>query len=126
MVDVKVEKNMYDERPIPTTWRRPLSQIANAFVEKNFPNVKIADYLGAWRENILSINYSNIDDYPDKLGTLHPNTWKTSICQWEDSYWTVLLDLSDVNGNTTDLVLHLKVTKNSKGYKFEPELIYVP
>lgn len=126
MPDIKVEKNMEDELPIPTLWKESLAKIANAFVERNFPNPKISHDLGEWDENILSINYGNIDDYPDKLGPLHTTTWETSIYQWEETYWSIMLDLSDVNGQTTDLVLHLRVKEYEGGFKFEPGLIYVP
>lgn len=123
---IEVEKNMEDELPIPTLWRESLTKIANAFVMRNFPNSQINPDLGDWRKNILPINYGNIDDYPDELGPLKSTTWETSIYLWEETHWVVLLDLSDINGKTTDLVLHLEVKEQGDGFKFEPGLIYVP
>jgi len=126
MKSVNVEKNMEEELPIPSLWKQPLSEMANAFIERKFPNPKISHYLNDWDKRILSINYGNINDYPDELGVLHPDTWETSMYLWEGNYWIVLLDLSDRNGHTTDLVFHFKVREERGGYKFEPGLIYVP
>ena len=121
-----LQKDENRELPVPLIWRDTLKAIANSFVERNFPSSNIKEKLSAFDHKIIIINYGNIDDYPDKLGLLGDATWQTSIYIWDGDYWRVLLDLSDVDGNTTDLVLHLKVRENGNDFLFEPYLIYVP
>lgn len=45
---------------------------------------------------------------------------------WMDGYWQVLVDLSNSDGETSDLVLHVQVFPDGKGYLFQPGLVYVP
>jgi len=68
----------------------------------------------------------NIDSYPDTLGPLHEKSWESSIYIWDSPYWTVLVDLTDTNGQITDLVLHARIYETDSGYIIEPGLIYVP
>lgn len=123
---VRVEKNNEFEKPVPTAWRSALKQLADKVVFgteiKNQPDIEI-DEIDSKTE---SSHRFNIESYADALGPLNDKTWETSIYIWDAPYWAILVDLSDVNGETTDLVLHTKVFETQEGYKIEPGLIFVP
>ena len=121
-----VKKDANTELPVPSEWRNVLEQIANAFVENNFPTEPLKSHLGQYRESIIAINQANIKNYPDEIGLLNSKSWDTSCYLWMEDSWDVLLDLSDENGETTDLVLHVTVKENADSFIFEPYLIYVP
>jgi len=118
-----VKKDAACELPIPTIWRSELKKIADYFVQKNSILPKTVRPL---EHDIVEINRGNLDDYPDKIIFLSEKAWQTSICLWHEHYWQVLLDLTAEGGETSDLVLHMKVYENHDDYEFEVGLIYVP
>ncbi len=126
MSEVLIEKSCGKEGPIPTEWRAVIKSVADAIVfGKPFPNsqnISITDYPA----DISEINQSNIDDYPDDIGVLDEQTWKTSVYVWTGDRWEILLDLSTFCGETSDLVLHGQMFEEGAGFLFKPGLIYVP
>lgn len=114
------------ELPIPTAWRPALKQLADKAILgteiKTLSNIKI----GQIDSETKSIHRYNIDEYPDTLGPLDKQTWETSIYIWDSPYWRVLIDLTDLDGHITDLVLHARVHETDNGFSIEPGLIYVP
>lgn len=111
------------EQPVPDAWREALKTIADAFVLGALPlgpSIRTVD------PETATINPANIAAYPDPIGPLHEASWTTSIHARADDHWQVLVDLSTVDGETSDLVLHVRVFEVEDGFKFEPGLIYVP
>lgn len=124
--NIPVTKDDENELPIPDTWRLVLKEIADCLVKQDFQfTIAPINVLRVGNET-ASINQNNVDGYPDTLGALSCKTWKTSIYIWDGGYWRVLLDLSTEQGETSDLVLHIKVREKVDGFEFEPGLIYVP
>jgi len=123
MANESVQKNGERELPVPTAWREPLMRIADQIVLGNAP--KGLD-IRPIESNVLEINLANVRDYPEKIGPIAGNTWNSSIYVWMDDYWQVLLDLTEEDGKTSDLVLHVQVYELSDNYEFEIGLIYVP
>ena len=123
---VPVEKDDESEKPIPTAWRSALKQLADKAVFgteiKNQPDIKIEKI----DSETASSHCYNIESYPDALGPLNKKSWETSIYIWDSACWRVLVDLTDTNGQITDLVLHASVKETDKGFLIEPGLIYVP
>ena len=126
METVPVEKDDERELPVPTEWRLALKQLADKAVLgteiKDQSNIEI----GNIDSNIASNHHYNIQCYPDALGPLTDKSWETSIYIWDSPYWRVLVDLTDLNGQVTDLVLHASGMETDKGFLIEPDLIYVP
>lgn len=123
MQDVPVIKDEDTESAVPTEWRRSLKTIADAFVSNQPPTGQGIRTVDA---DTLRINNENIEDYPDTLGPLAEECWKTSVCAWARTHWEVLVDLNSENGERTDLVLHVRVYEVDQRYEFQPDLIYVP
>ena len=126
MTIIPVSKNSTNELPIPSVWRTGLKRLADASVlaetieaDKHF-SVVPADL------QTKEINAANIMAYPDALGPLAEKSWDTSVYLWQDDHWEVLVDLSGVDGETTDLVFHAIVREVDDRFKVEPGLIYVP
>lgn len=126
MTFIKVEKEGCDELPVPSVWRDTIRVIVAAIVDGDYHLENTPDNIIALDKKSAEINAENIESYPDVLRSLHDTTWNTSICQWANGYWQLLIDLSVCGGETSDLVLHIKVKENGNTYIFEPGLIYVP
>ncbi|WP_440590415.1 DUF7668 domain-containing protein [Parvularcula maris] len=111
------------ELPVPTMWRPQLKQLADDMVFGRQPSGP------AFRQpssDILDISSANISAYPDMIGELRDASWLSSIHVWNGAHWEVLLDLTNVAGAVTDLVLHVSVLELNGAYEFEPGMIYVP
>lgn len=100
-----------------------LKKIADAFADGRIPTGEGIRSVGA---ETAKINFENIEDYPDATGPLNDASWDTSICVWTGNHWDVLVDLTTLSGERSDLVLHAKVFEVDGGAEIEPGLIYVP
>ena len=123
MSEIEVEKTEGREQPIPGRWRVPLKHIADAFTDGRVPT---GDGIRSFNAKVATANFESIEDYPDATGPLHDASWETSICVWEGDHWQVLVDLTTVSGERSDLVLHAKVFELDDRVEIEPGLIYVP
>jgi hypothetical protein len=123
MSETEVAKIEGREQPVPTGWRLALKTIADAFTEGRIPT-------GAGIRSVTldtaKINFENIRRYPDATGPLTDASWHSSICVWMGNHWDVLVDLSTVSGERSDLVLHAEVFEVDGRAEIAPGLIYVP
>ena len=126
MKDIPVEKIEARELPVPTAWRTALKQLSDKATQGTKISALTDIEIGPIDNETKSIHRHNIDGYPDQLGPLSEISWDTSIYIWDSPYWRVLVDLSDENGDTTDLVFHVRVYETTNGYSIEPGLVYVP
>ena len=126
MDHVPISKTEDQELPIPSAWRSALKEIADALVlRRTIPQID-GFLISPIETDQLGICWENIGDYPDPLGPLTKESWKTSISVWNAGYWSVLVDLTTTSGEVSDLVFHTKVTEREDRYLIEPGLIYVP
>lgn len=126
MSSISISKDADNQRPIPSVWRKDLKRLADGFVSKEFLEGSDKVSISPVASEIKEINFANIADYPDRLGPLAEKSWETSVCIWASDHWDVLVDLSDENSETADLVLHAKVWEDGEGFVLETGLIYVP
>ena len=126
MTNIPIEKNTDRELPVPTVWRAALTELADSFVLNGFNSSKSTFLSRAIDEDIIKINKSNIENYPDQIGMLIQKSWDTSVYVWTGKDWSVLVDLSTSDGKTSDLVMHTTVREVAGSYKIKAGLIYVP
>ncbi|MEP3890560.1 MAG: hypothetical protein ABJN69_08825 [Hellea sp.] len=103
-----------------------MKSLSEAFVLDSAMAIKKPMFVEALDQEIVRINRSNIEDYPDEIGPLSAKSWDTSICVCRGNSWEVLVDLVTLDGEISDLVMHAKIVGNGNGYVIEPGLIYVP
>lgn len=126
MTVIPVEKIEDRENCVPTIWRAPLSNIVDHFVigskidAFDHVSIKQAD------EDTIRISSSNIEDYPDRIGEMSQETWRTSVYLWQETHWDVIVDLITSSGDVSDLSFHATVHETETGYLIKPGLIYVP
>jgi hypothetical protein len=121
-----VSKTKNQEMPVPIAWRPALKALADAIVGKRALRSIEGFVFRAIEDDGLEVSRSNIEAYPDKLGFLAEDSWKSSIYVWNEGFWEVLVDLTTEAGDLSDLVMHAKVTEREDGYFIEPGLIFVP
>ncbi len=114
------------QQPIPSVWRKTISEIVEAFKDADFTLSRgISGIRPISKENAAGIE-ETIQDYGAQLVSLPEETWNTSVCQWYGQHWDVMVDLYTVDEGASDLVLQLRVYEEGTDYIFEVHLVYVP
>ncbi|WP_064042029.1 DUF7668 domain-containing protein [Methylomonas koyamae] len=123
---VLVSKDENGQALIPSEWRNVLVNIVEAFKEGDF---KLDRGIHGVRpvddDDAVKIE-RNIKSYGVELASLPEDTWQTSVCQWMQGYWDVLIDLYTVEEGASDLVLFVRVHENGSEYVYEVQSVYVP
>lgn len=126
MTQFLISKTEDVELPVPSVWRMALKTIVDTLIRENeIPKVE-GFLIGSSDANQLQICRNNMEFYPEKIGPLRQESWNSSIHVWNNGYWSVLIDLTALSGEVTDLVFHAKVIERGEQYLIEPGLIYVP
>ena len=125
-VEIFVEKDEENERPIPTVWRSTFSKIVDAFSKKDYSlSSGIAGVSSVSNETATHIK-EYIQDYGEELVQLSDETWDSSICIWMGNHWDVLIDLWTAGEGRSDLVLGAQVTEEDSSYIIDIGMVYVP
>ena len=65
-------------------------------------------------------------DYGATLVDLPDDTWKSSVAQWMETHWDILVDLWTAEEGPSDLVLGGRVVETSAGPRLTIRMVYVP
>jgi hypothetical protein len=114
------------QAPVPAIWRPTLAAIVDAFREGDFELARGIPEVAPVSPDDARIIAGNIEDYGATLVGLPDEAWETSVSQWMDGYWHVLVDLYTEDEGPSDLVLDVRVREHGAGYRFEVHLVYVP
>ena len=122
---VAVVKDEEFECPVPTQWRSKLKDIADALKDRNYGlnGLKDVDPLDEAKAAAIA---KNIEAYGCALTSLPEAAWNTSVCQWQLSFWEVLVDLFTEEEGRSDLVLNVRVFERNSGFVFDVHLVYAP
>jgi hypothetical protein len=123
---VSVLKDVAKEHRVPSLWRPALVEIVEALVECDY-GVK-RGVLGVEPVSDQTARHieSYIQNYGEELISLPAETWASSVCQWMDGYWEVLVDLWTRNEGRSDMVLSVHVSEQESGYCYHIHMVYVP
>lgn len=114
------------QQPIPNCWRKTIIEIIESLKNGDYILSKKIDNVNSVSEDDALITKNNIKYYGDDLISLPKESWDTSVCQWNGSYWDALIDLYTKKQGVSDLVLHLKIHENHEDYQYEMYMVYVP
>lgn len=114
------------QAPVPAIWRPALAAIVGAFREGDFELARGIPEVGPVSPEDARKIADNIEDYGATLASLPDDAWETSVSQWMDGYWHVLVDLYTEDEGASDLALDVRVREHGAGYRFEVHLVYVP
>lgn len=116
--------------PVPSAWRKTIAGIVDAFRGNDFTLARLAPGVlpvsPADARHIADYIADYVADDGDALASLPEDTWDTSVCEWIDGFWDVMVDLYTVDEGHSDMVLALRVREETGGYVFEVRSVYVP
>lgn len=67
-----------------------------------------------------------VADFGATLVELPSETWETSVAQWIDPAWEILVDLWTAEDGRSDMVLSGRVVDSDDGARLTIHMIYVP
>lgn len=126
MTQEPLRKDEERQQLVPSVWRTTITEIVQAFSRGDFGiNQGIAGVHPISPEQAARMS-QNVKAYGARLAGLPEETWRTSVCQWMQGHWDVLVDLYDEVHGAIDLVLHLRVSEDGNIYKIEVRSLHVP
>lgn len=112
--------------PIAGAWRPMLHEVVRRFVEGDYPLSQAVPGV----EPVSAATAEQIRDYLASYGAtlvdLPDDTWQTSVAQWMETHWEVLVDLWTAEEGRSDLVLQGTVVETSAGPRLTIHMVYVP
>ena len=123
---VSVLKDEENQMPIPSVWRSTIFDIVERLKEGDYKLKRGVLGVSTISTNDASKIAENIADYGVRLTTLSKETWDTSVCQWMQDYWEVLIDLYTQEEGESDLVLSVRVYEEASSYIFKIQSVHVP
>ncbi|MDP2228380.1 MAG: hypothetical protein Q8J78_12980 [Moraxellaceae bacterium] len=121
-----IVKDDANETPIPSEWRGTLSDIVGALKDGDYKVNRKINGVCPVPDDIADIIAENLATYGGHLVGLPEEAWDTSVCQWMDDYWDLLIDLYTLEEGASDLVLSVRVYESGASYVFDIQLVYVP
>jgi hypothetical protein len=121
-----VLKDPENQIKIPSIWRGKLSEIVNAFKDGDFELSTPIVNVPKLPEDRAKAIQKNIENYGAKLISLPNDSWDTSVCQWMEGYWDILVDLFTEEEGASDLALWVRVTEANGDFTFNVLSVYVP
>lgn len=123
---VPVRKDPEREHAVATLWRPVFREVVRAFVAGDFrlrtalaQRVEIDDKTAEQAARYVA-------QYGETLVELPDETWNSSVAQWTEGYWDVLVDLWTVESGRSDLALSVRVFEAGEGFRFRIDGVWVP
>ncbi|BES71434.1 hypothetical protein RE428_24520 [Marinobacter nanhaiticus D15-8W] len=123
---IPVSKDQNNQTSIPTVWRSTLSAIVEAFKDGDYRIARNLVGVPSVSEEDAKQIKNNIVRYGATLTNLPDESWDTSVCQWMDGYWDVLVDLYTIEEGASDLALVVRVFEDPHSYVYEVQSVHVP
>lgn len=125
-LDPRSLKDEEREHPVAGAWRPTLREIAKALVEGDYALSRgIAAVAPVSNATAAQIRAS-ISNCGETLAELPDDTWNSSVSQWMETYWDVIVDLWTRESGRSDMILSVRVFETSDGYRFEIDSVHVP
>jgi hypothetical protein len=125
-MEVAALKDASQETPVPTSWRPTLGEIVRAFAGGDFELTQGISTVDRVAPAVAQQAKAYVKEYGESLVDLPEETWTSSVSQWMDGYWDVLVDLWTAESGASDLVLSVRVRESGSGFRFEVCGLYVP
>ena len=123
---VPAVKDLDRQQPVPSAWRSTLAAIVQAIASGDFALRKGVPCVGVLAPATAQQVKEYIADYGETLAALPKESWDSSVVQWMDGHWDVLVDLWTVESGECDLALAVRVFEDGDSFRFEVDGVHVP
>lgn len=122
-VPLRDEENAH---PIAEAWRPTIRAIVRALAEGDYELVRGIPSVSPPEEKRVAQMRVYVDDFGETLVELPDETWGTSVSQWMETHWDLLVDLWTKESGRSELALSLRVSEAEGCYRFELDSLHVP
>lgn len=112
--------------PIASAWRPTLRKIVKAFVRGDYALADKIESVAPVSKSSASQIRTYVAEHGETLVALPDDTWTTSVAQWMEGFWEILVDLWTAESGASDLVLHAEVFEAKDGFRIKVHAVYVP
>jgi hypothetical protein len=112
--------------PVAAAWRPVFREIVHSFVDSDYSLSRHVQRVRPLESKTSKQMQTYIQGYGATLVDLPEESWHTSVAQWMESYWDVLVDLWTDQEGRSDLVLHARVFEIGNDFEIEIDSISVP
>lgn len=119
-------KDPHGAHPIPLCWRPMIRSIVQKLANGDFvfDGLSFVSSVDCRTQQQMK---AYLASYGETIVELPEATWNSSIAQWMDTYWEVLVDLWTKESGVSDLCLSLRVFEDADGsYRIEVDSLHVP
>jgi len=119
-------KDLEAQHPIAGAWRPVLREVVRRFVAGDFGLAKSVPGVEPVSAKTVEQIVGYLADYGATLVDLPEDTWHTSVAQWMETHWDILVDLWTAEEGPSDLVLQGRVVETGAGPRLTIRMVYVP
>lgn len=119
-------KDPHASHPIASAWRPTLREIVKALAHGDYMVARGIPSVAPPSQATANQIRDYVRDYGETLAELPDEAWGTSVSQWMESHWDVLVDLWTVESGPSDLVLSARIFEHAGGFRFEIDSVHVP
>ncbi len=123
---VPAVKDPEKAHPVASAWRPVLRTISAALSVGDLAGLRGVRAIAPISTEDATRILRNVAHYGETLVELPDDTWRTSVSQWLESHWEVIVDLWTSESGGSDLVMHVEVYESDDGFRFELHDVYVP
>lgn len=114
------------EKPVPTSWRPTLVQIASRFAAGDYTLTSRPVNVRPIAPDLAGMIAFQIASYGDELTELLDESWERAIYLWMGEHWEVLVDLCTKEQGVSDLGLFVNVYEQNADFVFQVWSVHVP
>ena len=114
------------QHPIAGAWRPMLCEVVRRLVARDYSLAHGVPGVEPVSQTTAEQIRRYLGGYPATLVELPDDTWRTSVAQWMETHWDILVDLWTAEEGPSDLVLGGKVVETSTGPRLTVDMVYVP
>ena len=112
--------------PIADSWRSVIREIVKALAEGDYELARGIPSVAPPSAATAKQARTYVADFGEKLAELPDETWESSVSQWMETHWEVVVDLWTLESGRSDLVLFLCVYEAGAEFRFEIDSLHVP
>jgi len=112
--------------PIADVWKPTFHRIVEAFRSGDYALSQGVPFVEPLSASLAKQIREYIEDYGETLDILPEDAWATSVAQWVDRYWDVLVDLWTVESGASDLAISGRIFEDGDGYRIKVVGVLVP
>ena len=112
--------------PLSAAWRPVFREIVHALVEGDYSLSRNIPQVRRIEPQTANQMRAYVESYGATLVDLPDESWKTSVAQWMDTHWEVVLDLWTAEEGSSDLALQARVFEVADSFEIEVGCVLVP